>query len=276
MKNKSILGFVFTLLFAATLSAENITIFVHGKSGNNFCNPDNTKDLVPNTTTSYWGTMANSVPGKKFFVGYDGTSDPRTYGSCRAQTVLSSVLATKCKGTDVCKIVCHSAGCYATEYWLSNLGGTASSKRYKISGVTALAAASGGSELASALNGITFGYAGNAMDKALIVTNARTSFDHNNTAGITVAHVPGSKGLVGASAILPGEDDFAVAYHSSCGYSQAAGFSKCQSSITQYDGIWPFGGNKTYVQYTGHTRAPSVPTEGLYENHSELCDDGWR
>ena len=77
------------------------------------------------------------------------------------------------------------------------------SKGFKISGVTALAAASGGSELASALNGATFGYAGNAMDKALIVSTARSSFNHNNTAGVTVAHVPGYKGLAGASAILP-------------------------------------------------------------------------
>jgi len=263
----SIVAFLFSM---ASLSAGTITIFVHGKSGSNHCGTTTTD------VNSYWGANANSVSGTKYFVGYDGTTDPRTYGSCRAQTNLSTVLSQRCKGTDTCKIVCHSAGCYATEYWLSYLGGTASSKGYKISGVTALAAASGGSELASALNGITFGYAGNAMDKALIVSAARTSFNHNNTAGLTVAHVPGYKGMAGASAILPGEDDFAVAYHSSCGYSEAGGLSKCQSSITQSEGVWPFNSNKTYTQYIGHTRAPSVPTEGLYENHSEVCDDGWR
>ena len=265
------------MFLSGAIYSENITIFVHGKSSNNFCNPDDTKDLVVGSTTNYWGTMTNTVSGKKFFVGYDGKSDPRTYGSCRAQTVLSKVLATRCKGVDTCKVVCHSAGCYASEFWLSNLGSaTASSLGYKITGVTALAAASGGSELASALNAISFGYAGNAMDQALRVTNARSSFNHNLTGGLNVAHVPGYKGMIGASAILPGEDDFAVAYHSTCGMSEAAGFSKCQSSITQYDGVWPFGGNKTYVQYTGHSRAPSVPVEGLYKNHSEICDDGWR
>ena len=278
MKNKtSLLALILMIFLSGAIYSENITIFVHGKSSNNFCNPDDTKDLVIGSTTNYWGTMANTVSGKKFFVGYDGTSDPRNYGSCRAQTVLSSVLATRCKGADTCKIVCHSAGCYASEFWLSNIGSaTDSSLGYKITGVTALAAASGGSELASALNAISFGYAGNAMDQALRVTNARSSFNHNLTGGLNVAHVPGYKGMIGASAILPGEDDFAVAYHSTCGMSEAAGFSKCQSSITQYDGIWPFGGNKTYVQYTGHTRAPSVPVGGLYKNHSEICDDGWR
>ena len=259
-----------SLVVSASLSAGTITVFVHGKSGSNH-NGTGTTDV-----NNYWGTAPNAVSGIKYFVGYDGTTDPRTYGAARAQTNLTTVLVNQCKGLDICKIVCHSAGCYATEYWLSNLGGTASSLGFKISGVTALAAASGGSELADSQDALSFGYVGNAMDKALIVTNARSSFNHNNTAGVTVSHVPGSKGMIGASAILPGEDDYAVAYHSSCGYSTVGGLSKCQSSLIQYEGIWPFGGNVTYAQYIGHVRAPSVPVEGLYENHSELTYEGWR
>ena len=259
-----------SLVLSASLSAGTITVFVHGKSGSNH-NGTSTTDV-----NSYWGSSANTVGGTKYFVGYDGTTDPRTYGTARAQTNLTTVLTQRCKGLDTCKIVCHSAGCYATEYWLSNLGGTASSKGFKISVVTALAAASGGSELASALNGITFGFAGNAMDKALIVGTARSSFNHNNTAGVTVAHVPGYKGMFGASAILPGEDDYAVAYHSSCGYSTVGGLSKCQSSITQSEGIWPFNSNKTYYQYSGHVRAGSVPVAGLYEDHGQIKTSGWR
>jgi hypothetical protein len=259
-----------SLVLSASLSAGTINIFVHGKSS---LNHDGTGTTDVN---NYWGTAPNSVTGTKYFVGYDGTSDPRTYGPARAQTNLTTVLINQCKGLDSCKIICHSAGCYATEYFLSNLGGTASSKGFNISGVTALAAASGGSELASALNAITFGYAGNAMDNALIVSNARSSFSHNNTAGVTVSHVPGSKGMFGASAILPGEDDYAVAYHSSCAYSTVGGLSKCQSSLIQYEGIWPFGGDVTYSQYIGHVRAPSVPVEGLYKDHSELTYEGWR
>jgi hypothetical protein len=259
-----------SLLIGNVLSAGTVNIFVHGKSGKNH-NGVGTTDV-----NGYWGANANAVSGTKYFVGYNGTSDPRTYGTARAQTNLTTAMNTYCKGTNTCKLICHSAGCYATEYWLSKLGATASSKGYKISGVTALAAASGGSELASALNGATFGYAGNAMDKALIVATARGSFNHNITAGVTVAHVPGYKGLAGASLILPGEDDYAVAYHSACGYSQAGGLSKCQSSITQKEGVWPFQSSKTYSQYSGHVRASSVSSTGLYENHGELTNDGWR
>jgi hypothetical protein len=267
---KKIVPLVGMFLLAGSLSAGTINVFVHGKSSSNH-NGTGTTDV-----NNYWSTSVNSVSGTKYFVGYDGTSDPRTYGTARAQTNLSIVLNNVCKGADTCKIICHSAGCYATEYWLSNLGGTASSKGYKISGVSALAAASGGSELASALNGITFGYGGNAMDKALIVSTARSSFNHNNTAGVTVNHVPGYKGMIGASAILPGEDDYAVAYHSSCGYNTTGSLSKCQSSITQNDCYWPFTCNKTYSQYSGHVRAPSVSSSGLYEDHSQLKNNGWR
>ncbi|EIE02543.1 hypothetical protein LEP1GSC185_1805 [Leptospira licerasiae serovar Varillal str. VAR 010] len=272
MKNwkSMVLGCVFASLFAGSLSAQTYTVFIHGKSDSNH-NGVGTTDV-----NNYWGSAPNSVSGAKIFVGYDGTTDPRTYGTARAQTNVTTGLNTYCKGTNSCKIVCHSAGCYAIEYWLSNLGATASSKGYNLTKVTALASASGGSELASALNGITFGFGGNAMDKSLIVGTARGAYNHNNTAGITVYQVPGYKGMAGASLILPGEDDYAVAFHSSCAYNKSGGVSVCQSSLTQSEGIWPFNSNVTYTQFQGHTRAPSVGSSGLYLNHSELKNEGWR
>ncbi|MBM9501522.1 hypothetical protein JWG44_14810 [Leptospira sp. 201903071] len=271
LKTKLMMGLALCVfLLAGTLSAQTYTVFVHGKSDKNH-NGTGTVDV-----NNYWGSSVNSVSGAKVFVGYDGTSDPRNYGSARAQTNFTTVANTYCKGSNSCKIVCHSAGCYVTEYWLANLGGSASSKGYNFTKVTALAAASGGSELASALNGITFGFGGNAMDKSLIVSTARGAYNHNNTAGVTVYQVPGYKGMFGASAILPGEDDYAVAYHSSCAYNKAGGVSKCQSSLTQSEGIWPFNSNVTYTQFQGHTRAPSIGSSGLYLNHSELKNEGWR
>jgi len=267
---RNLLTIMATLLFTAGISAQTYTVFVHGKSGSNH-NGVGTTDV-----NNYWGTSTSTVSGSKIFIGYDGTTDPRTYGTSRAQTNLTTGLTNNCKGTKSCKIVCHSAGCYAIEYWLSNLGGTASSKGFNITKVTALAAASGGSELASALNGATFGFAGNAMDKALIVGTARGAFNHNNTGSVGVYHVPGYKGMAGASLILPGEDDYAVAYHSSCGYNKAGGVSKCQSSLTQSEGVWPFNSNVTYTQYTGHYRAPSLTATGLYLNHGEIKTEGYR
>lgn len=269
MLRKKLLISLAALFVAGSVYAENVTVFIHGKSSSNHSGTG-TVDV-----NNYWGTSVNSVSGTKYFVGYDGTTDPRTYGTDRAQTNIWTVMNNVCK-TNSCKIVCHSAGCYAIEYWLSNLGNTASGLGFSISGVTALAAASGGSELASALNGITFGYGGNAMDLALIVSTARSAFNHNNTAGLTISHVPGYKGMFGASAILPGEDDYAVAYHSSCAYSTVGGLDKCQNSLTQSEGIWPFNSNVTYVQYIGHMRAPSLTVTGLYLDHGEIKSEGWR
>ncbi len=267
---KVFLGILVAYFATIGVFAQTHTIFVHGKSNSNH-NGTGTTDV-----NNYWGTSHQTVGGSKYFVGYDGTTDPRTYGPARAQTNLTTVLQQRCTGSQSCRIVCHSAGCYATEFWLANLGGTAASRGYNITRVTALASASGGSELASALNGITFGFGGNAMDQSLRVGVARPAYNHNNTAGVPIFQVPGYKGMVGASAILPGEDDYAVAYHSSCAYNQAGGLDKCQSSITQYEGIWPFGSNKTYTMFQNHFRASSVPVTGLYENHAELTDDGWR
>lgn len=260
------------LVLALSVSAESYIIFVHGKSSSNH------NGVGVTDVNGYWGGMHTSVTGKKIFVGYDGTSDPRTYGTARAQTNLSSALTTYCKVGNTCRVVCHSAGCYAIEYWLATaLGGsTATAKGFNISKVTALAAASGGSELASSLDGISFGWLGNAMDKSLIVSTARSAFNHNNTGSVPIFHVPGYKGMFGASAILPGEDDYAVAYHSSCGYSRVGGVSKCQASLTQSEGIWPFNSNVTYTQYQGHYRAPSLTSTGLYLDHSEIKREGNR
>lgn len=267
---KIILGTAVALVLSTGLAAQTHTIFVHGKSGSNH-NGTGTTDV-----NNYWGTSKNVISGSKYFVGYNGTTDPRTYGSARAQTNLTTVLTQRCRGSQTCKIICHSAGCYATEFWLANLGGTASSKGFNITKVTALASASGGSELASALNGITFGFGGNAMDQSLKVGTARPAYNHNNTAGVAIYQVPGYKGMFGASAILPGEDDYAVAYHSACAYNQAGGLDKCQSSLSQREGVWPWRSTKTYTMFSGHYRAPSVPVAGLYKNHSEIKDDGWR
>lgn len=256
-KMKNTINLILALLFATSISAETYTVFIHGKSSKNH-------DGVGTTdVNSYWGTNANAVSGAKIFIGYDGSTDPRTYGSARAQTNITTGLMSYCKGTNTCKVVCHSAGCYAIEYWLASLADTTTSKGFNITKVTALAAASGGSELANVIGG-----GGNAMDQSLQVTTARGAYNHNLTASVTINHVPGYKSKFGANFILPGADDYAVAFHSSCGYNRAGGLDKCQSSFVS--------GNTTYTQYSGHVRAPSLTAAGLNKNHSEIMNEGAR
>ena len=78
--------------------------------------------------SSYWGANANTVSGVKYFVGYDGTSDPRTYGAVRAQTNLTTVLTQRCKGVDTSAKSFVTVLVVMQPNWLSNLGGTVSAK----------------------------------------------------------------------------------------------------------------------------------------------------
>ena len=204
------------------LQATNYVIFVHGRSGNN-CG------LGTTDVNSYWGTAKNiNTSLTKIFVGYDGASDPRTSGSCRAQTQIYTAMERYCKGTNRCKVICHSAGCYATEYFIS--------KRvmaYNVDWVMASASAAGGSELANMAFWATGG-----MDAALKTGNARPSYNHNNMQGIGIWAIAGYKGGL-QSGFLPGEDDGAVAFHSACGCNSTGSYSNCLSCTRySYHYIW--------------------------------------
>lgn len=222
-------------LFAVALSsvsAGEYVVFVHGRSGNH-CGTSTTD------VNNYWGTAKNiSTSLTKYFVGYDGASDPRTWGSCRAQTNLYTVLEATCKGANSCVIVCHSAGCYASEYFLSN-----STATYNVKRILASSSAAGGSELANAAFWTSTG-----MVDALKTGNARGSYNHNNMKGIGVYAIAGFKGtLTGASVIMGGEDDGAVAFHSTCGINTTGSYNNCLSGTRySYHYIWNVVANNSW------------------------------
>lgn len=219
-------GIFLALFTVSALAAEESVIFVHGRSGSH-C--DSTGGYATDVN-NYWGTAKNiSTTASRYYAGYDGGSDPRTWGSCRAQSKLYQVFEAKCKGANWCTVVCHSAGCYATEFFIDK-----SATAYNIRRVWASSSAAGGSELANAAF-----WAGDGMVNALKTGNARGSYNHNNTRGIGVHAIAGYEGSFGASAILPGEDDGAVSYHSTCGINATGSFSNCLSG-TRYSNhfIW--------------------------------------
>ncbi len=208
------------------LFAQESVIFVHGRGGS--CGSSITQDAG-----NYWGTSKNintSLP--KYFVTYDGYSDPRTWGSCRAQSKLYNVLENVCLRSQgkSCYIICHSAGCYATEYFIS----TRDISRYNIKFVVNSSSAAGGSELAN----LAFWASGN-MDNALKTGNARGSYNHNNMKGIPFFMLAGYKGWWYTAWYLPGEDDGAVAFHSTCGINKTGSYSNCGSGTKySYHYIW--------------------------------------
>lgn len=209
---------------ASNVYAVDSVIFVHGRSGSNHCGTGTTD------VNNYWGVAKNiNTSLTKYFVGYDGSTDPRVWGSCRAQTSLYSVLEANCKGANRCKIICHSAGCYATEYFIDK-----SATVYNIDFVIASSSAAGGSDLANAAF-----WPSDGMVTALKTGNARGSYNHNNMKGIGIRALAGYKGTFGASAILPGEDDGAVSFHSTCGINTTGSYSNCLSGTRySYHTIW--------------------------------------
>lgn len=215
------LGVTLLILVGSALFAEESVIFVHGRSGNH-CDTSGGYSVDVN---NYWGTAKNiSTSASRYFVGYDGSTDPRTWGSCRAQSKLFQVLEAKCKGSNWCTIICHSAGCYASEYFIDK-----SATTYNIRRIWASSSAAGGSELANAAF-----WTSDGMVDALKTGNARGSYNHNNMKGIGVYAIAGYEATwTGASVILPGEDDGAVAYHSTCGINTTGSYSNCLSG-TRY------------------------------------------
>jgi triacylglycerol esterase/lipase EstA (alpha/beta hydrolase family) len=204
---------VFFSAFAG-LSAKDYVVFVHGRSGKH-CGTG-TKDVG-----NYWGSAKNISTSKtKYFVGYDGSTDPRSWGLCRAQSNLYSVIGKKCSGSNWCTIICHSAGCYATSYFLDKAG-----RSYNIRTVVSAGSAEGGSQLAD----VAF-WKKNGMVGALKTSVARGSYNHNDTKGTPFRMLAGFDGSWKTSAILSGEDDGAVNFASACGYNIAGSFNKCGQS----------------------------------------------
>jgi len=252
-------------LAATSVSATEYVVFVHGRSGNH-CGTSTTD------VNNYWGNAKNiSTTLAKYFVGYDGSTDPRTFGSCRAQTSLFTVLEARCKGTNSCVIICHSAGCYATEHFIDK-----STTVYNIKRILASSSAAGGSSLANAAF-----WPSDGMVTALKTANARGSYNHNNMRGIGVYAIAGYKGtLTGASVIMGGEDDGAVAFDSTCGINTTGSFNNCLSGTRySYHYIWNVVANNSWGSsqngyYRSHTGDTSNSINDATKNEFTDCKNG--
>ncbi|MBE7440228.1 MAG: hypothetical protein HS115_17385 [Spirochaetales bacterium] len=226
-----------TMLVAGAISAQESVIFVHGRSGTH-CD---TSGGYTTDINNYWGSAKSiTTSASRYYVGYDGASDPRTWGTCRAQSKLYQVLEARCKGSMQCTIICHSAGCYASQYFINK-----SSTTYNIRRIWASSSAAGGSELANAAF-----WESNSMVDALKTGNARGSFNHNDTRGKWIYAIAGYEATwTGASVILPGEDDGAVAYHSTCGINTTGSYSSCLSG-TRYSYHTRWAGGASGAEYS--------------------------
>ncbi len=258
-------------LFAAIVAAPQLdatvyTIYIHGKGGTQ-CGDSTTNAVATSDvygkftdTDAYGAANKSRTTNTKIFVNYNGATNPRSSGSCRAQTSLSSAINSYCQGTNSCRIICHSAGCLATDYWI--YANSASARN--ISWVVFAGSAAGGSPLA------TYGDAlwpQDAMTDALKVANAR-NFNHN-VGPYTRYQVAGYNG--GAfSAFLNGQDDNLVNYHSACGYNSTSGNGTMTHCNDGNNGKWSYHSTYCNTSWTTTYLRCNTSNYGYNAGHSPM------
>lgn len=213
-------------------SATNYTLWINGRTGGGTVGDYN--------SFTYWGPASTAAGVNKKAVNWDGRS------SIASQSPrIRDALDCFCTGTNWCYIATHSAGDLILGYTLANYGGSARLKKnatanasgvcgntdgssqtgWNIKWVRAASGAGGGSELSDAGSWAV----SEPLVQDLKTATARAMYNHNTTYNVWFYMYAGAKGTL-YSGILPGQDDEAVAYHSSGGVSGSAGGSFCNPS----------------------------------------------
>ncbi len=221
--------FVSLWLSAASASATNYTLWLHGRNSGGGTVAGTYADF------RYWGPSSTAAGVNKKAVNWDGVSSISA-----SNGAIRNALDCYCTGTNWCYLAVHSAGDNQLGYALALYGGSARYKKnatpnssgvcgntdgttqtgWNIKWVAVASGASGGSELADLGNWAS----SEALTKDLVTTTARAQYNHNQTYGRMFYRFAGAAGTV-YSALLPGQDDEAVSYHSSGGVAGASGAS---------------------------------------------------
>ena len=218
---------------AAVSYATNYSLWVNGRTGGG--TEGNYADFT------YWGPASTAAGVNKKSVNWDGYSHiaDKNY-------LVRNALDCYCTGTNWCYIAAHSAGDLMVGYTLAMYGGSTRNVKtaapasdgtcanvsggttqtgWNIKFVDIAAGAGGGSELSDAGSWAV----SEPLVQDLKTTTARALYNHNTTRSLWFYMYAGAKGTL-YSGILPGQDDEAVAYHSSGGISGSSGQSLCNPS----------------------------------------------
>ena len=219
-------------LVALSATATNYSLWINGRTGGG--------QLGNYADFAYWGPSTANAGVNKKSVNWDGRSriSDQNY-------LVRNALDCYCTGPNWCYIAVHSAGNLMIGYTLDMYGGSARFKKtpspnssgqcgnsdgttqtgWNIKWVDVAAGAAGGSELSDAGSWTT----SEPLVSDLKTSTARAMYNHNNTRGKMFYMYAAAKGTA-YSFILPGQDDEAVAYHSSGGVSGTSGGSYCNPS----------------------------------------------
>ncbi len=220
---------VFAVLAA---QATNYSLWINGRTGGG--------QVGNHADFSYWGPATTAAGVNKKSVNWDGYNRiSTTNGNIR------DALDCYCTGANWCYVAAHSAGNLQIGYALALYGTSTRSVKtptpnssgqcgnsgggtqtgWNIKWVDIAGGAGGGSELADAGDW--------ALSEPLVTdlktSTARALYNHNATTGKTFYMYAGARGTL-YSFLLPGQDDEAIAYHSSGGVSGSSGASFCNPS----------------------------------------------
>jgi hypothetical protein len=258
-----------TALVGAEASATNYSLWIHGRNGNS-TQAGNYNDF------SYWGSSSTAAGVNKKAVNWNGTQRI-SVENYRVRDALDCY----CTGANWCYVAVHSAGNLQIGYALSLYGSSARTKKnavpnasgvcgnldgttqtgWNIKWVDVASGAGGGSELANLGDWAT----SEPLTSDLVTSTARGMYNHNVTTSKWFYMFAGAKGTVYAGA-LPGQDDEAVAYHSTGGVSVTGGF--CNPGDLFCDGTLNTGTSATSngkAKWSYHT--VSLRDDGESYNH---------
>ncbi len=203
------------------------TLYIHGR------------DSGPSPAPGAWDYWIKARPGVN--------ATPVNWGGkdriANTNAIVRAALDTYCTGNNWCYVACHSAGCAQIGYALALYGTTGGVDSWNIYWISAAGSAEGGSEIANAGRYLGIGL---PLDEDLKTSVMRDPvfFNHDNTAGVTHYMFAGdgwadNPAYDFGSALLPGADDTAVAYHSAGGVNNTAynaQASWCNASDTTCSG----------------------------------------
>jgi hypothetical protein len=235
-----------SLLTVSPARATNYSLWIHGRNTAKNTQPGNYADFI------YWGSASASAGVNKKAVNWDGVSHISD-----TNYLIRQALDCYCTGTNWCYVATHSAGAAQLGYALSLYGGTTRSVRnatpdssgacgttggtqtgWNIKWVDGAAGADGGSELAD----LGYWAVSDALSADLRTSTIRAMYDHNSTRGKWTYLFAGASGTLYSGA-LPGQDDEAVAYHSSGGMAATGSF--CNPGDWFCDGTLNYGSDPT-------------------------------
>lgn len=231
--------FVIALAAAAgAAQAADYTLWVKGRGDGGA--PGNHQDWT------YWGPPRPAGTNPRT-VNWDGRSRIATQNR-----YLRDALDCYCTGPNWCTIAAYSAGDAMIGYALDLYGASQRRKKtpqpdaagrctdsdgstqagWNIKRVHVAAGAAGGTELAD----LGAWAVSEPLVADLKTKTMRAMYNHNETRGVPFFMYAGSNGSV-QSALLPGQDDGIIAYHSSGGVSGRAGKSYCNPGDWRCDDL---------------------------------------